>query len=113
MTQLRICLFGAGEMATIHAMNLISDPRVRLAYVVDPSQERAAALAPPGCGASVQSVYSGVYLGLGAAAGGALGGAVHAAYGGRAVFAVAAGVLASVWGLTTVAGRVVAARRRV
>lgn len=45
MTQLRICLFGAGEMATIHAMNLISDPRVRLAYVVDPSQERAAALA--------------------------------------------------------------------
>ena len=74
---------------------------------------RAAALAPPGCGASVQSVYSGVYLGLGAAAGGALGGAVHAAYGGRAVFAVAAGVLASVWGLTTVAGRVVAARRRV
>ena len=45
MTQLRICLFGAGEMATIHAMNLISDPRVQLAYVVDPSQERADALA--------------------------------------------------------------------
>ena len=45
MTQLRICLFGAGEMATIHAMNLISDPRVQLAYVFDISQERADALA--------------------------------------------------------------------
>lgn len=39
------CLFGAGEMATIHATNLISDPRVDLRYVVDPSSERAHALA--------------------------------------------------------------------
>ena len=46
MTQkIRVCLFGAGEMATIHAMNLISDPRVTLAYVVDPSVERADSLA--------------------------------------------------------------------
>ena len=46
MTQkIRVCLFGAGEMATIHAMNLISDPRVTLAYVVDPSAERADSLA--------------------------------------------------------------------
>ena len=43
--KLRACLFGAGEMATIHAMNLISDPRMALAYVVDPSPDRAAALA--------------------------------------------------------------------
>lgn len=43
--RIRACLFGAGEMATIHAMNLISDPRVELAYVVDPSADRAAALA--------------------------------------------------------------------
>ena len=43
--RIRACLFGAGEMATIHAMNLISDPRVSLAYVVDPSAERAQALA--------------------------------------------------------------------
>ena len=42
---LKFCLFGAGEMATIHAMTLISDPRVQLAYVVDPSTERAQALA--------------------------------------------------------------------
>ena len=42
---IRACLFGAGEMATIHAMNLISDPRVALCYVVDPSAERAEALA--------------------------------------------------------------------
>ena len=43
--KIRICLFGAGEMATIHAMNMISDPRVALAYIVDPSKERAEALA--------------------------------------------------------------------
>ena len=43
--KLRACLFGAGEMATIHAMNLISDPRIDLAYVVDPSPDRAQALA--------------------------------------------------------------------
>jgi myo-inositol 2-dehydrogenase / D-chiro-inositol 1-dehydrogenase len=44
-SRIRACLFGAGEMATIHAMNLISDPRVDLCYVVDPSAERATALA--------------------------------------------------------------------
>ena len=43
--KLRACLFGAGEMATIHAMNLISDQRIDLAYVVDPSPDRAEALA--------------------------------------------------------------------
>lgn len=43
--KLRACLFGAGEMATIHALNLISDPRIDLAYIVDPSAERAEALA--------------------------------------------------------------------
>ena len=43
--KIRVCLFGAGEMATIHAMNLISDPRVTLAYVVDPSAKRADSLA--------------------------------------------------------------------
>jgi len=43
--KLRACLFGAGEMATIHAMNLISDPRIELAYVLDPSAERAGSLA--------------------------------------------------------------------
>jgi myo-inositol 2-dehydrogenase/D-chiro-inositol 1-dehydrogenase len=42
---IRVCLFGAGEMATIHAMNLISDPRVELRLVVDPSTERAGTLA--------------------------------------------------------------------
>ena len=45
MTPHRICLFGAGEMATTHAMNLRADPRLHLAYVVDPSADRAAALA--------------------------------------------------------------------
>jgi myo-inositol 2-dehydrogenase/D-chiro-inositol 1-dehydrogenase len=45
MTDLRFCLFGAGEMATIHAMNLMSVARVKIAYVVDPSAERSAALA--------------------------------------------------------------------
>lgn len=45
MTPHRICLFGAGEMATTHAMNLRADPRMKLAYVVDPSVERADTLA--------------------------------------------------------------------
>lgn len=45
MTQFRVCLFGAGEMATTHAMNLRADPRMELAYIVDPSADRAAALA--------------------------------------------------------------------
>jgi myo-inositol 2-dehydrogenase/D-chiro-inositol 1-dehydrogenase len=45
MTTLRFCLFGAGEMATIHAMNLMSVARVQIAYVVDPSEKNAAALA--------------------------------------------------------------------
>jgi myo-inositol 2-dehydrogenase / D-chiro-inositol 1-dehydrogenase len=45
MTPHRICLFGAGEMASTHAMNLRADPRVQLAYVVDPSAERAGHLA--------------------------------------------------------------------
>lgn len=45
MKTLGFCLFGAGEMASIHTLNLISDPRVRLAYVFDPSTERAQALA--------------------------------------------------------------------
>jgi myo-inositol 2-dehydrogenase/D-chiro-inositol 1-dehydrogenase len=45
MTNLRFCLFGAGEMATIHAMNLMSVARVQIAYVVDPSEKNAAALA--------------------------------------------------------------------
>jgi myo-inositol 2-dehydrogenase/D-chiro-inositol 1-dehydrogenase len=45
MTPYRVCLFGAGEMATTHAMNLQADPRIQLAYVVDPSAERAGALA--------------------------------------------------------------------
>jgi myo-inositol 2-dehydrogenase/D-chiro-inositol 1-dehydrogenase len=43
--KIHVCLFGAGEMATIHAMNMVSDPRVTLTYVVDPSLERAEALA--------------------------------------------------------------------
>lgn len=47
---IRICLFGAGEMASIHAANMMSDPRVQIAYVVDPSAERAGALALT-CGA--------------------------------------------------------------
>jgi myo-inositol 2-dehydrogenase/D-chiro-inositol 1-dehydrogenase len=45
MTKFRVCLFGAGEMATTHAINLRADPRMVLAYVVDPSAERAGALA--------------------------------------------------------------------
>lgn len=45
MTKLHACLFGAGEMATIHARNLISDPRVDLRYIVDPATDRAEALA--------------------------------------------------------------------
>ncbi len=44
-TTLRLCLIGAGEMATTHALNLAADPRVTLAHVVDPSRERAEALA--------------------------------------------------------------------
>lgn len=73
---------------------------------------RAAALAPPGLAATVQSIYAGVYLGLGSAAGGALGGFIHAAYGGRAVFAVAAALLASIWGATTAATVCLERRRR-
>jgi myo-inositol 2-dehydrogenase / D-chiro-inositol 1-dehydrogenase len=42
---LRACLFGAGEMATTHAMTLLADPRVTLAHIVDPSTDRATALA--------------------------------------------------------------------
>jgi len=45
MTRFRVCLFGAGEMASTHAMNLSADPRMELAYIVDPSAERAGALA--------------------------------------------------------------------
>jgi myo-inositol 2-dehydrogenase / D-chiro-inositol 1-dehydrogenase len=41
----RACLFGAGEMAATHAMTLLRDGRLELAYVVDPSPERAQALA--------------------------------------------------------------------
>ncbi len=41
----RACLFGAGEMASTHAMNLLRDGRLELVYVVDPSSERARALA--------------------------------------------------------------------
>ncbi len=42
---INVCLFGAGEMASIHAANLASDPRVTLRYVIDPSAERARAIA--------------------------------------------------------------------
>ena len=73
---------------------------------------RAAALAPPGLAASTQSVYSGVYLGLGSAAGAFVGGVVHARFGGVAVFAVAAAMLATVWALTTAASALIEARRR-
>ena len=45
MTQYRAALFGAGEMGTTHAHNLMADGRLSLAYVVDPSRERAEALA--------------------------------------------------------------------
>ena len=41
----RTALFGAGEMATTHAQNILADGRLSLAYVVDPSRERAEALA--------------------------------------------------------------------
>lgn len=73
---------------------------------------RAAALAPPGLAATVQSIYAGCYLGLGSAAGAFLGGIVHASLGGRAVFAVAAALLASVWAVTTTAEACLARRRR-
>lgn len=43
--RIRVCLFGAGEMATIHATNMLGDPRVDLVYVVDPATDRATALA--------------------------------------------------------------------
>lgn len=45
MKKFRICLFGAGEMASTHAMNLATDARMELAFIVDPSAERAGALA--------------------------------------------------------------------
>jgi myo-inositol 2-dehydrogenase / D-chiro-inositol 1-dehydrogenase len=41
----RTALFGAGEMATTHAMNLLADGRLSLAYVVDPARDKAEALA--------------------------------------------------------------------
>ena len=41
----RACLFGAGEMAATHAMTLTQDGRLSLAYIVDPSPDRAQALA--------------------------------------------------------------------
>lgn len=41
----RIALFGAGEMATTHANNLVADGRLKIAYVVDPARDRAEALA--------------------------------------------------------------------
>lgn len=55
MTRPRICLFGAGEMATTHARNLKADGRAEVALIVDPSAERAAALAAE-VGAKVASV---------------------------------------------------------
>lgn len=45
ISKINVCLFGAGEMAAIHAANLASDPRVVLRYVIDPAVERAEALA--------------------------------------------------------------------
>ena len=44
-SKINVCLFGAGEMAAIHAANLVSDPRVSLRYVIDPAADRAGALA--------------------------------------------------------------------
>ena len=44
-SKINVCLFGAGEMAAIHAANLVSDSRVSLRYVIDPAADRAAALA--------------------------------------------------------------------
>jgi len=41
----RTALFGAGEMATTHAQNLLADGRLTLAYVTDPDTTRANALA--------------------------------------------------------------------
>ncbi len=45
MTRTRTALFGAGEMATTHAMNILADGRLTLAYVIDPDAARAQALA--------------------------------------------------------------------
>jgi len=33
---LDVCLFGAGLIGSVHAVNLARHPRVRLRYVVDP-----------------------------------------------------------------------------
>lgn len=43
--KLNFCLFGAGEMATIHASNMAKDGRVKLVAIVDPSEENATKLA--------------------------------------------------------------------
>jgi len=73
---------------------------------------QAARLAPPGLSATTQALFSGLYLGAGSGLGALVGGAVHARFsregqggsGGRAVFAVAGGVVAVGWALSTLAG---------
>jgi myo-inositol 2-dehydrogenase/D-chiro-inositol 1-dehydrogenase len=40
-----VAIFGAGRIGKIHAGNIVSQPGVRLRYVVDPDREAAAALA--------------------------------------------------------------------
>ncbi|MDQ0473274.1 inositol 2-dehydrogenase [Labrys wisconsinensis] len=42
---LDVCLFGAGLIGSVHAVNLARHPRVRLRYVVDPRPEAAARIA--------------------------------------------------------------------
>jgi hypothetical protein len=73
---------------------------------------QAARLAPRGLSATTQALFSGLYLGAGSGLGALVGGVVHsrcsregeAARGGRAVFAVAAGVVAVGWLLSALAG---------
>jgi len=42
---MKFCVFGAGRMGQRHSANLAEHPQARLAYVVDPDEARAAALA--------------------------------------------------------------------
>jgi len=57
---IRLALFGAGRIGQVHAQNLAANPRVELAYIIDPDQQGAEKLART-VGASVtqeQAVFA-------------------------------------------------------
>ena len=42
---LKVALIGAGEMASVHALNIVANPFAELVYIVDPDQQNATNLA--------------------------------------------------------------------